>query len=83
MQRVNAALVGVLVAALMFTAVAPAALAEGHSCREWYPDPYYGGYWIWLTCPSTEPGHWGPWFAELPTDEWNNPYLEIHEPYYY
>lgn len=72
----------VLIAALMLLLVAAPALAEGHHCRTWYPDPYYGGYWLYPTC---EGGRWSPsgWFPELPNYEWSNPYLDIQPPYYY
>jgi hypothetical protein len=60
------------------------ALAEGHYCRHWYPDPYYGGYWLVLDCPAdVNDERWIRWFEELPYQEYSNPYLDIGEPYYY
>ena len=62
------------------------ASAEGHMCRHWYPDPYYGGYWYWKQCPGEESGYWNGWHADLPWFyyEHNDPYNEdIREPIYY
>jgi len=49
-------------------------------CRHWYPDPYYGGYWLWLDCPQDEgDGRWSPsgWRSDLPWYEWSSEYLDI------
>lgn len=57
------------------------AWAEGHFCRRWYPDPYYGGYRLWLRC-GEESGHRAglqedlPWFYY----EHNDPYHEDIQP---
>jgi len=73
-----------MIATLSLMTAGPAS-AEGHFCRHWYPDPYYGGYWLWLQC-GEEAGHWAGWRADLPWFyyEHNDPYNEdIREPYYY
>lgn len=60
------------------------ASAEGHHCRHWYPDPYQGGYWLWLDCgDGVQPGKWTTWYADLLWYEWNSEHLDIRDPYYY
>jgi hypothetical protein len=80
-------LVVALLATVMLALVTGTALAEGHYCRHWYPDPYYGGYWLYLDCPGDEgDGRWVDWHANLPWFyyEHNDPYNEdIREPIYY
>jgi hypothetical protein len=78
MRRVRLLVVAVLAAAMLALS-AGAASGEGHHCRHWYPDPYYGGYWLWLECPG-EVGNWGSWYAELPWYEQSSPYLDIRGP---
>ena len=79
----------VVMLVVLVLAAAGTAWAEGHSCRHWYPDPYYGGYWLWLQCPGENDPHnggkWSPqgWFSDLPSYEWNSEYLDIREPIYY
>ena len=86
MRKVRLFVVAVLAAAILALSTG-AASAEGHHCRHWYPDPYYGGYWLWLDCGENalnEPG-WSPskpWWPELPWYEWNSEYLDIREPLY-
>ncbi len=77
-----------LMAAILVVATIAAgpASAEGHFCRHWYPDPYYGGYWLWLQCSPEDPGHWAGWHADLPWFyyEHDDPYGEdIQAPIYY
>ena len=76
--------VAAVLAALALALGGKTTLAEGHFCRHWYPDPYYGGYWLWLHCPPDPPetARWGEWHADLPAYEWSNPYLDIQEPLY-
>jgi hypothetical protein len=82
MRRVRLLVLAILAAAMLALS-AGAASAEGHHCRHWYPDPYYGGYWLWVECPG-EPGGWGNWYPDLyPASESSSPYLDIREPIYY
>src|SRR5215210_7073226 len=49
--------------------IAPAvtAWAEGHFCRWWQYDTYYGGYWIYLDCPAgIGDGRYAGWYSEIP-----------------
>jgi hypothetical protein len=82
-RKVSLLVVAVLAAAILALSTG-AASAEGHHCRHWYPDPYYGGYWLWLDCGPTEEGRWPPnaWHSDLPWYEWDSEYLDIREPLY-
>ena len=51
MRRVRLLVLAILAAAMLALS-AGAALAEGHHCRHWYPDPYYDGYWLLVECPG-------------------------------
>jgi hypothetical protein len=77
----------ILAALLVALLAASPALAEGHHCRHWYPDPYYGGYWLWLDCGPNDlqAPRWSPsgWYSDLPAYEWNSEYLDIRQPLYY
>jgi hypothetical protein len=74
-----------VVLAVLALAAAPA-LAEGHVCRNYYPYPYYGGYWLWVECPGDvgrSMGKWTGWMAEPYWQDVGDPEINFHAPYYY
>ena len=71
-----------MLAAALLALMAGPASAEGHHCRFWQYDTYYGGYWMYLQCPGEE-GRYNGWYPEIPSQLFLDGYEQFLDPYYY